>query len=49
MDEQHMPKSPSPAAVGFALGRRSVLKSSALLAGAAVLPGVLAAWQRFRH
>ncbi len=43
MDELQLPKSPSPSKVGFSLGRRSVLKSSALAAGVVALPGLLAA------
>ncbi len=43
MDELQLPKSPSPSKVGFSVGRRSVLKSSALAAGVVAMPGLLAA------
>ncbi len=43
MTELHLPKSPSPASVGFPIGRRSMLKGTAAAAGLVALPAVLAA------
>ena len=43
MAELYLPKSPDPSKVGFEMGRRSMLKGTAGVAGLAAFPAVLAA------